>query len=117
MEFSTFAKENLLNWDHDVNPTSLKDMAANIHDLIAKGFESADMVRVALNKKELVIEVMETTIFSRGSSFGRSCIPNWKRVVHADLSNATLPREHIGRVGTYLPVNVYALADYVKTAC
>lgn len=114
MEFSAYAVKELLNWDHDINPTSLEDMAQNIHEhIVSCGGFAPDNVRVFLDKDEFVIECVHSSYFPKGSSFGNQCPAYWKRVVHASL-HPTLPREHTGYVGQWIPVSVYALTDYVK---
>lgn len=114
MEFSAYAQKELLNWDHEVNPTSLGHMALNIHDhLVAFGGFAPEKVRVYLDKDTLIIEIRKSSYFPNGSSFGTACPPYWKRVVHASL-DGVWSNESTGRVGQWIPINVYTLSDYAK---
>lgn len=112
MEISAAAQKHLLNWDHEIYPTSLDDIAMNIADFIAKGFTS-DKVRVALTEEALAVEVLTDTVFGYDKSFGTPCTPYWKRVVTADLYKYC-PRDITGWTHQWLPVSVYELARIVN---
>lgn len=115
MELSELAKEKLLNWDHDINPTPLKDIEFNIaHYIVTKYGWGLDNVSVQLNHKVLDIRVQKFATFGKGASFGQSCDGYWSMEVYVNFEGI-IPREHLGRVGSWLPVGVYALADHVKT--
>lgn len=115
MELSELAKEQLLNWDHDINPTPLKDIEFNIaHYIATKHGWGLDNVAVQLNHKVLDIRIQKFATFGKGQSFGQACDGFWSMEVYVDFDDI-IPREHLGRVGNWLPVGVYVLADHVKT--
>lgn len=106
----------LLNWDHEINPTTLKDLESNVANHIAvKHGWGLDNVSVELTKNSLEVQVKKTATFGYGQSFGNSCDGFWSNELKVDFSDR-LPREITGRVINWLPVGLYDLADMVKAA-
>ena len=68
-------KQNFLNWDHDINPTSEGDFLLNLLSY-AQRF-SGSSLRGKIKNGVLTIEYIKSATFSRGSSFGNSIEPHW----------------------------------------
>lgn len=110
MTLSELAKEQLLNWDHDINPTPLKDIEFNIaHYMMCNGHTAA----VMLTEDNIEIRTVKSATFGKGASFGVACEPHWSIELFADW-NGVIPKDRYGRTYQALPCNVYQLAELVK---
>lgn len=101
------------NWDHDVNPTPLADLEANLAFHVGKRYGNPNDVCVRLSNDSFEVLTLKRTTFNNGGSFGAVCEPHWEMALKVNFNNG-VPSDVTGRTSSYLPMSCWDLYSLVS---